>query len=193
MKKYKKVENKQTTTNFTAISKSKEKVRYWKLDISYDYFRLSITFITRIKMASLNEDRNHQKQDNSSENLSNRFRKETESQNPPAPTYRNAREYAQALRPWLWQYYSSYAMHSFAANCAMQMQAMSQFAYTNSLNNNYCSAAPSTYLRSRNDPYASRRPHTQVNGAAAQTNQQNAQERQGAGDQSQETQGRFSL
>ncbi|KAK3747228.1 hypothetical protein RRG08_005864 [Elysia crispata] len=140
-------------------------------------------------MASLNEDRNHQKQDNSSENLSNRFRKETESQNPPAPTYRNAREYAQALRPWLWQYYSSYAMHSFAANCAMQMQAMSQFAYTNSLNNNYCSAAPSTYLRSRNDPYASRRPHTQVNGAAAQTNQQNAQERQGAGDQSQETQG----
>ncbi|RUS73053.1 hypothetical protein EGW08_019191 [Elysia chlorotica] len=140
-------------------------------------------------MATINGDRSNQTEDNSSENQANSFPTGTEPQNPTRPTYKNAREYAQALRPWLCQYYSAYAMHSVAASCAMQMQAMSQFAYSNSMNNNYCSAAPSTFLRSRNDPYASRRPHIQLNGAVPQTNQQNTQVRQGAGDQPQETQG----
>ncbi|GFN78000.1 protein fam8a1 [Plakobranchus ocellatus] len=115
-----------------------------------------------------------------SEDPRNRSRTATD-QRTQTPTYQNAREYAQALRPWLWQYHSSYAMHSFAMNCAMQMQAMSHFAYTNSLNNNYCSAVPSTYLRSRNDPYANRRPHNQPNGQVQNENAQQA--RQGAGDQ----------
>ncbi|GFS00240.1 protein FAM8A1 [Elysia marginata] len=130
-------------------------------------------------MASPNEEMNHQNQENV-DNKRNGPNQETNTQ-PQRPNYRNAREYAQALRPWLWQYYSSYAMHSFATNCAMQMQAMSHFAYTNSLNNNYCSAAPSTYLRSRNDPYVNRRPPLQPNGTVPQQGQQNANVRQAEG------------
>ena len=137
-------------------------------------------------MATPNEDRYHQNQE-FSENLT-----DGQSAQPQRPTYKNAREYAQALRPWLWQYYNSYAMHSFATNCAMQMQAMSHFAYTNSLNNNYCSAAPSTFLRSRNDPYASRRPPYQPGGITPPQDQRNSDARPGAtGYQPQETQGKM--
>lgn len=31
-------------------------------------------------------------------------------------TYKNAREYAQVLRPWLWQYYTMASMHNFMAS-----------------------------------------------------------------------------
>ena len=34
-----------------------------------------------------------------------------------SPPYKNAREYAQALRPWLWQYYSMAAFHQMMSMC----------------------------------------------------------------------------
>lgn len=102
--------------------------------------------------------------------MASQINDETQRQRPPVITptiseqqvvYTNAREYAQALRPWLWQYQNC-AMHSIAANFAIQMQALSMLS--GSTTNNYRSTTSSVYLRQRPDPYASRRPQVTQNG-----------------------------
>lgn len=41
--------------------------------------------------------------------------------------YKNAREYAQALRPWLWQYYTMTAMQQFMSLCPPPCFQANQF------------------------------------------------------------------
>ncbi|CAG5121513.1 unnamed protein product [Candidula unifasciata] len=86
--------------------------------------------------------------------------------NQPPVAYRNAREYAQALRPWLWQYQTC-VMHSMAANFAVQMQALS---FLSSVNNNHYFSLHTTHSRLRVDPYAERRSQTSnINGSTPHT------------------------
>ncbi|KAK7092190.1 protein FAM8A1-like [Littorina saxatilis] len=44
--------------------------------------------------------------------------------------YKNAREYAQALRPWLWQYYTMSAMQQFLAMCPPPCFQTAQFPHS---------------------------------------------------------------
>ncbi|BFZ21062.1 hypothetical protein BsWGS_24101 [Bradybaena similaris] len=91
----------------------------------------------------------------------------------PPVAYRNAREYAQALRPWLWQYQTC-VMHTMAANIAVQMQALS--VLSNAVNNNYNYYSPlyTTSPRPRVDVYTERTPQTNIvqNGSAPNTQPQ---------------------
>ncbi|XP_005096170.1 protein FAM8A1 [Aplysia californica] len=91
-------------------------------------------------------------------------------------SYKNAREYAQALRPWLWHYQSCCAMQSLAANCALQMQTMSMFSTLN--NNSFSPNVSTSQLRHRIDPYGYRRPQNLQNDGVPSPPPQNSNRRQ---------------
>ncbi|CAL1544930.1 unnamed protein product [Lymnaea stagnalis] len=79
---------------------------------------------------------------------------------PETTVYSNARQYAQALRPWLWQYQNACVMQNVTNNFAMQMQAM---AYLQGpLAYNFLST--NAHVRQRVDPYANRRAQNFQNG-----------------------------
>lgn len=78
-------------------------------------------------------------------------------------TYKNAREYAQALRPWLVHYQTCCAMQSFAQSSALhQIHAMSMIPQSSS--HPFYDRYTNTTARRRIDPYAQRRVNNGQNG-----------------------------